>query len=129
MKVKNLKNSIYLIVYFSIFCILSFESLPAQIPAFPGAEGQGRGSVGGRGGVVIEVTNLNDTGPGSLRAACSTIGPRTIVFRIGGIITLITEIQITEPYIYIAAQTAPGDGIVLKIIRSRFLHTMLLFVD
>jgi pectate lyase len=86
----------------------------AQLPSFPGAEGWGRSSVGGRGGSVIEVTNLNDSGPGSFREACSAPGPRTIVFRTGGIIELQSAIDITEPYLTIAAQTAPGDGIELK---------------
>lgn len=82
--------------------------------AFPGAEGFGRAAMGGRGGVVVEVTNVNDSGPGSLREAIGTAGPRTVVFRTGGIIELQEELQITEPYITIAAQTAPGDGIVLR---------------
>jgi len=96
---------------------IAFIALTAargQIPAFPGAEGWGATSVGGRGGVVIEVTNLNDSGPGSFRNACSTQGARTIVFRTGGVIDLLSEVQITNPYIYIAGQSAPGDGIVLK---------------
>src|SRR5688572_10774150 len=56
----------------------------SAIPAYPGAEGGGAKSKGGRGGTVLEVTNLNDTGPGSLRAACEASGPRTVVFRTGG---------------------------------------------
>lgn len=86
----------------------------AQIPAFPRAEGWGRYAIGGRGGIVIEVTNLNDSGPGSFRAACEATSPRTIIFKIGGIIELQSEIQLTNPFIYIAGQTAPGGGIVLK---------------
>lgn len=83
-------------------------SLP-NCPAFPGAQGSGAVSVGGRGGVVIEVTNKNDSGPGSLRACVQATGPRTCVFRIAGLITPLTSMQITNPFITIAGQTAPGE--------------------
>lgn len=82
--------------------------------AFPGAEGAGRHSVGGRGGRVIEVTSLADSGPGSLRAALSASGRRTVVFRIGGTIEAATPLVIREPYVTVAGQTAPGDGVTLK---------------
>lgn len=82
-------------------------------PAFPGAEGGGAESVGGRGGVVMEVTNLNDTGSGSLRACLEASGPRTCVFRVSGLITGKSRMQIKNPYITIAGQTAPGGGIVV----------------
>lgn len=87
---------------------------PKEIPAFPGAEGFGAATPGGRGGKVIPVTNLNDDGPGSLRAACETEGPRIVIFRISGVITLTRKLIIKNPFITIAGQTAPGDGICLR---------------
>jgi pectate lyase len=69
--------------------------------------------VGGRGGVVIEVTNTNDTGPGSLRACIDASGPRTCIFRVSGLISSQARLAVKNPYITIAGQTAPGGGIVL----------------
>lgn len=83
----------------------------AKIPSFPGAEGGGMFSFGGRGGKVITVTNLNDRGPGSFREACETGGARIVVFNVAGIIRLKTPIIVRAPYITIAGQTAPGDGV------------------
>jgi pectate lyase len=89
------------------------NSSPA-IPAFPGAQGFGALSVGGRGGRIIEVTNLQDSGPGSLRAAIEAEGPRIVVFRVSGTIQLQNTIDIENPYLTIAGQTAPGGGILLR---------------
>ncbi|MFA6244667.1 MAG: hypothetical protein WC655_27230, partial [Candidatus Hydrogenedentales bacterium] len=97
------------------------ECAAVAAPAFPGAEGCGAMTPGGRGGAVLFVTNLEDYVPGqdapipgSLRAAVEAKGPRIVVFRIGGIIELKTHLVIREPYLTLAGQTAPGDGICLK---------------
>jgi hypothetical protein len=83
----------------------------AEIPAFPGAEGGGAYSFGGRGGKVLVVTSLDDSGPGTFREACETGGARVVVFNVAGIIRLKTPVMIRAPYITIAGQTAPGDGV------------------
>jgi hypothetical protein len=88
------------------------EDLPqADIPAFPGAWGGGMYSFGGRGGKVMVVSSLADSGPGTFREACEAAGPRIVVFNVAGIIKLDDRIRIRAPYITIAGNTAPGDGI------------------
>ncbi len=79
--------------------------------AFTGAEGFGAVSIGGRGGRVIKVTNLNSSGPGSLKAACEAEGARIVVFDVSGVIR--GDVAIRHPYITIAGQTAPSPGITL----------------
>lgn len=86
----------------------------AALKAFPGAEGFGADSVGGRGGRVIQVTNLKDSGPGSLRDAVTAEGPRVVVFRVGGTVRLESKLVIDNDYLTIAGETAPGDGILIR---------------
>jgi hypothetical protein len=83
----------------------------ANVPAFPGAEGAGKFSFGGRGGKVYVVNSLADSGPGTLREACEAAGPRVVVFNVAGIIHLKMPIYVKAPYLTLAGQTAPGDGI------------------
>lgn len=85
-----------------------------QLLSFPCAEGFGAKSTGGRGGKLIYVTNTNDAGNGSLRAACEASGARIVVFKVSGLISLKSRINISNPFITIAGQTAPGDGICLR---------------
>lgn len=83
----------------------------AKIPAFPGAEGGGKFTFGGRGGKVYVVTSLADSGPGTLRWACEQGGARIVVFNVAGIIHIKSPIIVRAPYISIEGQTAPGDGV------------------
>jgi len=85
-----------------------------KLRAFPTAVGFGAESEGGRYGDVFIVTNLNDNGPGSLREGIRAGGPRTIVFQVDGTIDLETPLVVTNPYLTIAGQTAPGEGITLR---------------
>src|SRR5574344_280079 len=91
-----------------------YDLRQAKIPAFPGAEGGGMFTFGGRGGKVLTVTNHNNAGPGALRWACEQGGARIIVFNVSGNIVWKTPIIVRAPYITIAGQTAPGEGVMIS---------------
>jgi hypothetical protein len=93
---------------------LKNQAAAGYLPVFPGAMGHGTETKAGRGGKVIKVTNLNDSGTGSLRAALEASGARIIVFEVSGTIKLSKNILITKPYITVAGQTAPSPGILLR---------------
>lgn len=97
----------------AVLCVAigSSAACAASLPSFPGAEGYGAVSVGGRGGRVIKVTNLNASGPGSLQAACAEPGPRIVVFTVGGVIR--GDVAIAHSNISIAGQSAPLPGITI----------------
>lgn len=93
-------------------------STNTQLLAFPGAEGFGAQTIGGRGGKVYEITNVNDSGEGSLRECVNdskNVGARICIFKVGGLISLNSPLLISKPYITIAGQTAPGGGITIKL--------------
>jgi pectate lyase len=96
----------------------SLHAADEPLKSFPSSEGWGSASVGGRGGKIIKVTNLNASGKGSLAEACAADGPRIVVFEVSGVIR--GNIRITKPFITIAGQTSPGAGITVEGVISSY---------
>ena len=107
----KLKSLNYL--FLLLISLLTSPTIEAQQLAFPTAEGYGRFVSGGRGGKVIYVTNLNDSGAGSFRAALTASGPRTVVFNVSGTLTLNSPISVKNGDLTIAGQTSPN-GITIR---------------
>ena len=106
-----MKRWLYLLPLLAL--VMGSARAVAQLPAFPGAQGAGAASVGGRGGTIMEITNLNDSGPGSLRACVEASFPRTCMCRISGSITNASRLQVSSPFITIPGQTCPGGPLTL----------------
>src|SRR5687767_7277684 len=102
-----------LLLFALIFC--GMARISHALAAFPGAEGAGSTTVGGRGGTIYFVDNLNPNGLGSFQNAVDGVNePRIVIFRVSGTIHLAHDLTIDKPYLTIAGQTAPGDGICIK---------------
>ena len=109
-----MKTRLLAIVSTVLLCAAMIAEARAQTLAFPQAEGFGRFAKGGRGGAVFQVTNVQDAGPGSLRACVEAAGPRTCVFTVAGEIRVNSRITCTSPFLTIAGQSAPGGGIMIS---------------
>ena len=116
MNAKNTKFNRRWMKVTGLFLLLSslfVSPIGAQVPAFPGAEGHGRYVTGGRGGNIVHVTNLNDSGKGSFREAVKGTGKKIVVFDVGGVIALKSNVSIGANTT-IEGQTAPAPGITLR---------------
>ncbi|MCR4318073.1 MAG: right-handed parallel beta-helix repeat-containing protein [Planctomycetes bacterium] len=89
------------------------RDLSDKLPVFPGAEGFGTDTVAGRGGRAILVTNLDESGEGSLRSAIEFDGPRTILFEVAGTIHVTRDFDVNHPFVTIAGESAPPPGITI----------------
>jgi hypothetical protein len=116
LRVKIATEEKMMLIRILLFLGLTLSALPvqAQSLAFPGAVGWAKETVGGRGGRIIRVTSLAADGPGTLKAAIDAKGPRIVVFEVAGVIDLKrSSLEIKEPYLTIAGQTAPSPGITI----------------
>jgi len=109
--VRDVRRALMAVLCLSLLTVPVAMAQPVK--AFPTAEGFGANARGGRGGRVMEVTHLDDAGPGSLRSCLEASGPRLCVFRVSGTITLKSAIQVRTPYLTVAGQTSPG-GVQIK---------------
>ena len=118
--IRGLVSLILLLLFSVVFSVAGkdswgfFLSPRSPVAVFPGSEGFGTNTRAGRRGKIIHVTNLNDSGAGSLRAALEYPKPRIVVFDVGGVIRLKSDLNLSSPYITLAGQTAPGDGIMIR---------------
>lgn len=108
------RKALVMVIAFIALFLLTRGSYGASLPVFPGAMGHGSDTKAGRGGSILRVTNLNDAGEGSLRAAIEIQGPRIIVFETSGTIQLRADLVVASPFVTIAGQTAPSPGINLR---------------
>ena len=108
-----MKRPVYALILVVILLIIADKASSQQL-SFPTAEGFGRFASGGRGGAVCKVTNLNDSGAGSLRACLGQAGARTVLFSVSGIITLTSAITVIADNVTIACHSAPGQGVLIK---------------
>jgi pectate lyase len=108
----NIVFVLFLLVFSDANRMGGYQIEHSELKSFPGAEGWGAITPGGRFGKVVKVSNLNTSGPGSLAEACSMEGKRIVIFEVSGVIE--GNVMITKPYITIAGQTAPGGGITIR---------------
>lgn len=94
--------------------LTSCQQPEVTIPVLPDIDGFGVMTPAGRNGQILRVTNLHDSGSGSLRSAVEGTGPRTVIFDVGGTVQLLTDLKIRSPFITIAGQTSPTPGITLR---------------
>jgi pectate lyase len=111
---EQLQKHLYKSICFLGFLLCANLGFAQNLPVFPGAVGFGTDTPAGRGGKIFKVTNLNESGSGSLSACTEASGPRICIFEVSGVIELTDDIKINNPFITIAGQTAPPPGILIR---------------